>query len=1597
MPLDARHPGGDRIPFPPARTTIPPELPPDAGAPPDASRPVFVLAFANDPANQAQYLAGLGEEHARLTALLTDTPPAGHAPRWDVVASPRTSLGSLLDLVQDQAIAGRSVALLHFAGHAGGDRLLMEGSAGPEVARAEGLAEFLKMHPGFGLVFLNACSTRGQVEALFEAGVPAVIATDFDVPDAVALEFSTRFYREFVAGRTLRSAYEAAVAAVQANDALRRVAQTRAVGGGGRARPAGEWPWALHIRPGNDQAAQWSLAEAIGDPLWGTPSPHLPLGPDGQPAYPESPYRHLDPFGADHVALFFGRRLETRQLHDAIVTRPAPVVLLHGVSGAGKSSLLEAGLLPRLERTGHVRYVRREATRALVETLAVQLGVDPALADDANALRAAWRAIEAAPVPGEDVPPGTARLTVILDQVEEAIAPDPTGALARAAGRASELERLAAVARGILDHPDAPRGALVLGFRKEWLAEVDAALGAVALPRTKLFLDRLSRRGIMEAVNGVAQLPELRAHYGLRIDEGTAGSLAEVIADDLLVDPDSPVAPTLQVLLSKMWAATTPGARVFSHTLYEGLRKDGVLLNDFIEQQLARLAQRLPEASAKGLVLDVLGFHVSALGDASRARTRAQREARYPAERHALVEQVVTEAAEARLLATSTPAPGERVSRLGHDTLAPYLRRRLSTSVAPVQRGQRVLDERGPEWEEGSTRRSTVIGEIDAAALERAAWPWWRRGLDRAWRLATWTVSAPWRWMVAVARGPAAMWRGTVRRYVWLRNLLSANSREGTDEAGHRWLDANDLRLVEAGLAWGRVPTRAEQRLIDASRAARGRALRLRRQVVGAFGVVAVVLALVLGQAWSAAERARLRGLIGWIQHQRTDPWVKRQLIRYLLPGDEPPGGLQAVSNALDVPAPLMSVHAGEEYDDDQLTGGAISDDGRVAVAWSSVGVVRVIHPDSATGVWEITTRDTLGVRDVALTGDGACLAIAREDGVVELHRVSDHERADSIRLAGGRTPVGVRFHDQRHWLAITEDSLAVLVQPLEKGGCARAARDTAWTIRVAGTTALKENVVTPLPQLGFIVHGASEERDPVAIFPDGRAQRFGTFADGRRERVAIPSGAQGYVVYGNMGASLFGPDAAGTFREQWRFSATTRFLQRASISADAGMTALLEQMADSFFVVSRTPSGAFDTRIVRTAGYRMTDVQFSPTGNRLVATAIDGSAHVWDTFFDPSFAHPLVFSTGGDASVHLALSRDGSRMLVVMPQVASVFPTAIARRERERVLPAANPGIGGIAMMADGRVLLAGGARLLAADSTLADAPVRGLEADVTGWLASGDGTHVALVDPSGVSVRRWQSPGTPVRTVPPPSLEPDSVPRMPLIALSANGQRAAYALGSRLWVERPGGGDTLSIPYGEITALAWMGTDSLLIGAEHGAQLLWDGAEASLFANAPDRVVALAGRPGVSAVASLDRRGTAMLAPSDLGVTSSLPVRWMTHERGAPVTAIAMSRDGHRVATGAADGTVRVWRAATGALLLEFHAGRERIGALTFDGAGDMVIAQGVGGTLVRWPVTWRALLAHVARVPANGCLTLSQRSLYLGEGFVRAAFGWGFCSED
>ena len=659
-----------------------------------AELPIIVLAFANEQEGR-RYLRDLPEELRRLQEILKEAERNGLC-RLELL--PNATLDQIFDVFtrnRDQ------VTVLHYAGHADSGRLLLESSAaGSAPAHAAGLATFLGQCRGLQLVFLNGCSTRAQAARLLDAGVASVITTARAIDDGVAREFAAAFYTELASGQPLRAAYEMSRARVLAarGDAPWAYYRTRDLGDAATdlagADPTDDHGFPWEFRPGTELVERWSLPDAAGNPEFGLPS--LP-----ERDLPESPFRHLAWFTAEHAEVFFGRGYQVRELYEQVTDSTGPpILLLYGASGVGKSSLLDAGLVPRLESGGHaVRYARRDWQEGLSGSLRAALRV----ASEQAALDERWRAEEGR----LDRP-----LVVFLDQVEEVFTrPHPA--------RPGELDEFIAALHSALGEREArPRGKLVLGFRKEWLAELDRRLAEAKLPRSKVFLKQLDRRGIIEAIYGPARPGRLQRQYRLAIEDG----LPEVIADNLLADAGSALAPTLQVLLTKMWERArqaNPDQPRFDRALYESLKAEGYLLKDVLDEGLKAIGHWNPAVEESGLALDVLAYHTTDLGTASQ-RTRAELDERY-AHQADVLDGLLACCKDHYLIVEADPLPGspDRSTRLAHDLLAPLVLQRFRLSIAPGQRARRLLENRAPEWQEGRT--GAVLDDTDLAAVEAGA------------------------------------------------------------------------------------------------------------------------------------------------------------------------------------------------------------------------------------------------------------------------------------------------------------------------------------------------------------------------------------------------------------------------------------------------------------------------------------------------------------------------------------------------------------------------------------------------------------------------------------------------------------------------------------------------------------------------------------------------------------------------------------------------------------------------------------------------------------------------------------------------------------
>ncbi len=158
-------------------------------------KPIIYLAFANQ---EDAHLPLLKEEIGELKRILR---PLERREFIQVLTDESATTDEIVRSLSDYP---DRIAIFHYAGHAGQELLQLEGGD----AHSKGLSKLLGEQAGIKLVFLNGCSTYGQVQELLSAGVAAVIATSVPINDGRAVAFATAFYQALASKRTLRGAFE---------------------------------------------------------------------------------------------------------------------------------------------------------------------------------------------------------------------------------------------------------------------------------------------------------------------------------------------------------------------------------------------------------------------------------------------------------------------------------------------------------------------------------------------------------------------------------------------------------------------------------------------------------------------------------------------------------------------------------------------------------------------------------------------------------------------------------------------------------------------------------------------------------------------------------------------------------------------------------------------------------------------------------------------------------------------------------------------------------------------------------------------------------------------------------------------------------------------------------------------------------------------------------------------------------------------------------------------------------------------------------------------------------------------------------------------
>jgi transcriptional regulator with XRE-family HTH domain len=729
------------------------------------------------------------------------------------------------------------------------------------------------------------------------------------------------------------------------------------------------------------------------------------LVPGGGPVWPGCPYLGLVPFGERDAPVFYGRGELAGQLVQRLAGRlnRQGILLVTGESGAGKSSLLQAGLMPRLAAgalwPGSQRWPRRvirpagSPLRELAMQLAELAGTDPVSvyrslsAAPGEAPMLAERAVRTVTGRVADTWPGAPgntaagippRLVLVVDQFEELFTAGED-ADAGQAEREAFIAALHAAATVPAGPCKVPQALVVAAVRADFLGRL------IAYPPLKAALDAvlftvgpMSEAELRLAITGPA------AEAGLAVESALADAVIAELRGGTAQGLGSGVLPLMSQAMAATWEH-----REGSVLTVRGYRRAGGVA-DAVNRgaQAAYDSLTGPQQDAARLVFTQLTV-ITADGQVARRRC-ARADLRSPGPQMAADVDAVIEVFSARRLLVL----GRDSVEISHDVL--------------LQAWNQLREWLGDDQLDRALYSQVVTDAATWDANGRDASYLYRPG-----RLATIDAAAA-RWQEAPSRYPLLPAAGQAFLAAAHRAARRGIRRRRGVIAGLRALTV--AAISAAGIAVHNATTTSRQHAIALSRELAAESLALapadpltaRRLAVAAWRV------LPTDQALSAMTTL-----------------LTEQQQEGILPSGSgvggvafsPDGKLLATAGA-DGTVRLWNPASGQAAGAPlpaatgpglAVTAVAFSRDGKLLASGDSHGTVRLWNPATRQPVRALLPADTGppggppgGVTAVAFSPDGKLLASAYADGTVRLWNPATGKPVDAPLPADFGTPDGV-------------------------------------------------------------------------------------------------------------------------------------------------------------------------------------------------------------------------------------------------------------------------------------------------------------------------------------------------------------------------------------------------------------------------------------------------------------------------------------------------------------------------------------------------------------------------------------------------------------
>ncbi|WP_099077875.1 WD40 repeat domain-containing protein [Vibrio sp. PID17_43] len=1225
---------------------------------------------------------------------------------------------------------------------------------------------------------------------------------------------------------------------------------------------------------------------------------------------PDNPYKGLAHFGPTDSALFFGRETTISHLVDAV--QHNSFVALSGYSGSGKSSVVLAGLAPRLNTSGEwiFTYFRVSDSTEKDPCLALAQALLPLYAPVLNKTeqliqrRKLGAALRERDISITDVLDTirrnhpNKRVLLIADQFEELY----TSNINLAAQR--QFIDLLLTATSTADHVLS----LVITIRADFLGV--AALHrplADAINTSSYILGSMSVGELREVIEKPAET------QGVHFQDG----LVETILDDVGEDPGN--LPLLEFSLSLLWQGQMDKQLTLA-TYQEIGRVAGALTHhaDSIYEHLADEEKEQAREIFKQLVKLGLGTE-----DTRRVAIKENFDELWPT-----VQKLADE--KHRLVVINTTTQETQTAEVIHEALIKHWGR-LKQWVDEDRQflmwkdSFRVLLS---QWENHHRQESELLR---GGALSQAEeWQKQRAASFSASEIEFIESSTKARDVLAKEEEVRRQKSLRQAKAVTIRNkviaIIAVVTVVVTSAIGWQLYEANTVAVDEKNNA-----LRNQSRyLVDLSRqatesgdAVTGALLALEALPDSSAGVQRPYLHAAEFRLYSALqvlfEHGILRGPKG-----RTSGEFSPDGTRIVTASDD--GNVRLWDSATGDPLAVLVGHDGV------VNSAQFSPDGTRIVTASLDGTARLW--DSATGdpLAVLVGHDGV-VNSAQFSPDGTRIVTASDDGTARLWASATGDplavlvgHNDSV-MSAQFSPDGTRIvtaswdGNARLWDSATGDPLAVLVG--HDGGLVSSARFSPDGTRIVtasldGTARLWDSATgDPLAVLVGHDNGVmSAQFSPdgtriVTASDDGTAQLW---ASATGDPLAVLVGHDDSVM-----SAQFSPD--GTRIVTASLDGNARLWD----SATGDPLAVLVGHDNGVMSAQFSPDG---TRIV-TASWDGTarlwgratldplavlvghddsvnSAQFSPDGSRIVTASDDGTARLWDS----ATGDPLAVLVGHDDSVMSAqFSPDVPRIVTVSYDgTARLWDSATG--DPLAVLVGHDGVVNSAQFSPDGtRIVTAsddGTARLWASATGDPLAVLVGHDDSVMSAQFSPDGTRIVTASLDG-NARLWDSAtGDPLAvlvghddSVMSAQFSPD-VPR--IVTVSDDGT-------ARLWDTATGDPLTVLVEHDSGVILSQFSPDDtrVVTASWDGTARIWDSATGdplAVLVGHDDSVMSAQFSPDGTRVVTASWDGTARLWDSATGAPLAVLV-----ERDGGVMSAQFSPDGTRVVTTSWDGTVRVW----------------------------------------------------------------------------------------